>query len=261
MLSLVWQDYSPFRTQHQDDPVVSIIDSHQYIRVDDLQNVGENDARYTAKVKEIVKDLRKAILLSREQTERERDEPTKIGLSTIDEADEMGLLEAAAEVDELMPELQQSASALKEGLESLTDSINEQPAPENATPKKLLVWSRSIAETTAEDVAAIREQAKAIRREWDIVCDASSRYISFMKDLPDGNQKSDSMNGFEATLLSLRQSLQTPVSKIEMTSMARILKTLSPRLRPLASSLESVFSLFEDRSDKVDELVAQLRAE
>lgn len=259
VLSLVWQDYSPLRNRNPSDNALKIIDQHQYIEVDDLQGVDEKNAEYRKRVKVIVTQLREAIERTSQVDQHNSNDMKETTDASLNSAEDMGMVEIMDTITELVPQFQNASFNLQARFEHVTKSLNEHPLPQNATPKSLLMWTRETAGQTEEDVQEINAEIDNISSQWDAICNAARRYISLLSDFPEGEERMSNLNGFEATLLSMKHSFEMPTSLDEVRSHASLLKNLSPRLRPLAASFESVFELFSNMSDAVEELIRELR--
>lgn len=260
VLSLVWQDYAPFRRGNPDDPVLKIIDRHQHIRVDALQNISEQSPEYRQAVKQVVEQLRKAIEGLRAN---EEDTHAEAFSNTLKQAagEEMGVVELAAETSQLMPRFLQKADNIRTGLEDIASLLNENPAPKQATPQQLLLWTREIAEQTRDSTEKLDKEIRDASASWDIICDTMGKYISLTAELPEGTERTSNLSGIEASLLSLRQAFSIPIPPSEIRATSNVLKKLSPRLKPLATSFENVIDLFSRMTDKVNELISTIRKE
>lgn len=216
VLSLVWQDYSPFRRSNPDDAALAIIDRHQHIKVDVLQDISEEES------------------LDDSFSDALRQAGNR----------EMGVVELAAETSQLMPRFLHDANDIRTSFEDIAALLNENPVPKQATPQQLLVWTREIAEQTHDSTEKLDNGIREASASWDIICDMVGKYISLTADLPERTERASNLSGIEASLLSLRQAFSMPVPPAEIKSMSSFLKKLSPRLKPLATSIESVVDFF-----------------
>lgn len=255
ILSLIWQDFTPAREAMPDDPVMKAIDKHQYQSVEDLKWIEEGSGAYREKVAKVVSRLRNVIVNAQE----------KPASQAADEADQdsedegVGLIEIAEKIDRTAPSVIEATGRLIGHIEDITRIMNSHPAPQSAKPAALVKWSADMAARTAGAVKSIKVETANISTAWESVFDASRSYITLLKDFPEGDLKSSSVNGFEETLLSLKRSFPTPGQFSEMRNSVTVLRSLSPRLQPIATAFEGVMGLFESMDTMTRDLVEQIR--
>lgn len=256
VLSLVWQSYAPLSKAMVDDPVLQAVSSHQYISVEDLQELEPSSPAYRRRVKEIVEKLRATIeknLASSNSSDAKggtAEEPTA-------KPPGLGALEAADEVNDLMPQMTSSLNAMRGRFESISGTINANPLPSRDI-HAMLLWSQSVADATEDDVRGLRDDIAAVSTGWDKLCNASRLYIKLLQKMPDKEQRQSALRGFAATLEGFKRTTVVPINQDELNLVINVLSSLSPRLKPLVSAIDSMVNLFGSMSSMTGSLLEQI---
>lgn len=115
-----------------------------------------------------------------------------------------GVLEAAARVNDLMPEMMNSMNSLKAHMDRISDVTNAHPAPAGGDPKALLIWSKTLADATDADARSLRNDVATISAGWGELYAASRSYVDLLTSLPDGEQKNHHARGEGVSLHSTK---------------------------------------------------------
>jgi hypothetical protein len=77
--------------------------------------------------------------------------------------------------------------------------------------------------------------------------------------MPDGGQRREYLDGLESMLFSLEASMPSPGSWETVRPMLAVLRSLSPKLRPIASGFESVIAAVEAIDSTTHSLLLRVR--
>ena len=259
VLSLVWQSYAPLSKAMANDPVLQAISSHQYISVENLQELEPSSPAYRKCVKEIVAKLRATIeknLALANSTDTAGEEK---GESVV-EPPKLSALEAAGEVNSLMPQMTSSMNEMRGRVEKISGVISANPFPSGRDIHAMLQWSQDVADATEDDVRGLRDDIAAVSTGWDKLCNASRLYIELLQKMPDKEQRQSALRGFATTLEGFRRTAVISISQDELNAIISMLPSLFPRLKPLASAIDSMANLFGSMSSMTGSLLEQIDA-
>lgn len=255
ILTLLWQPFAETKPAKQNPQIAALIQKHQYIEVSALQDCDETDHIYTQTVRKLAERIREVVLEDERRIAANTENTSSTQNASEQNNSEHSLIDELANFEEVTQEFALEYSKVGIYLNNISQSINDNPAPQDGNPKTLKLWSIKLAKDTENDLSKLEESLTSGRKLWDQVYTVTDKYLDLWEIIPTEMKSADDLYGLREQIQNLYQSLNLPAEITSQIQIFNLLATMFVRQKPLANGITKVINTVTDIQNSATDLI------
>ncbi|WEV69585.1 AAA family ATPase [Bifidobacterium sp. ESL0775] len=262
ILTLKLQNYDNLRDN--ENPISQIVDQYQWLSIEQLPDLLPQTVEYNKLTRTLASKLQTVIQKQNNRSQQAsptiHDNVRKKKADTVTSPEEPDLITLFQEASEELPKFTDYGTRTETVFASLSQHINQQPFPSDATPAQMQIWCGDIALAVRDDVSNLETLISDINASWNKIYRTLANSCQFIATMPAGEIRSTRIASLTDALDEIKQGTTLPEETQQMVSMIPMLGNIFHPLQPLSTALLRLITLIGDIRKMCDTLLEQLDA-
>nr|WP_236023523.1 TIR domain-containing protein [Bifidobacterium miconis] len=243
ILSMIWQNIDVI-PDNGTDPVRNIIQSRQFISVEDLAYEPTNTRSYKQRVSEIASALQKTVAEQNEKIDQTLDHVTRAVKDESSSNNDADYLSMLAKAEESSDSIQADITDFTQSLNNIMNRLNANPLPKNTPATGMISWGNRISSESHDDIEKLDASIRRISATWDNYYVALQLYIDQIASMPMGSLRNQQIDMMMNNLDQLSNMFTVPAGVQQAIDMLRVLGNLIRPVRPVTASITDALTFF-----------------
>lgn len=259
ILSMIWQNLDTI-PDNGTDPVRNIIQSRQFISVEDLAYESTDTRSYKQRMSEIATKLRDAIEKQNEEIDQTISQGTHTAENDATADTDLDYLSMLAKAEESSTGMQADIEDFKQATNDIVARLNDNQPPQHASATTMLLWGRRLSAESENDTVKLNQSIQHLSNTWDQYYLALQVYTDQIAGMPMGALRNQQIDALMSSLDQLSKQFTITSEMQYQFDALRSLGNLFRPLQPITASITGAFTFFTSISTQVESLQKRLNA-
>ena len=259
ILPMVWQNLKAI-PDSDTDPVRNIIQSRQFISVEDLAYESTDTRLYKRRISEIAMKLQETIQEQNEEMDKAVNQEAHDVENSVDDSNAPDYLSMLAKAEESSTSMQTDIEDFSQSFDNIINRLNSNHFPRNASAAKMLLWGKKLSAESEEDVNKLNKSIKRISDTWDNYYLALQLYVDQIANMPMGASRNQQIDTVMTTLDQLSKQFIISDEMQYQIDMLRAFGNLIRPLQPITTSITDAIAFFSSIQTQAKSLQRRLSA-